>query len=304
MTQEEERCVVGTEMCRNVSLEISVEASQCLSQFISNIQFISIFSIPTVASFPVTPWILQRRRLARALMADGTMFDTIDIYASLLHHMSDDRWKQPIERYFHHSYSPLDPDEIDDTIQKFASQHGFVLYDMTERLHGIRTMVDLVKLYSTCVKLALLKPKTLFCIVSNLRFPKSLSVMEGLFALRKYLVSGSLNVLFKKKGGATDKEKKCMHGRCYDLVLFQSDNIVTLSNNTIPEILRQLECLVTECPICLERLTDIDYGSINYPFACGHAFHYQCVGQCNECPTCRTTHKMKGVVTFELKHVL
>jgi hypothetical protein len=235
-------------------------------------------------------------------MADGTIrIETIDIYASLLHHMSDDRWKESIETYFHHSYSPLDPDEICDTIQKFASQHGFALHNMTERLHSIRTMVDLVKLYSTCVKLAMVKPKTLFFIVSNLYFPKSLNVMEGLFALRQHLITGSFNILFNMKRGATDKEKRCMHGRCYDLVLFQGDNIITLSNNTIPEIYRQLECLVAECPICLERLSDVDYGSVHYPFACGHAFHHQCVADCKECPSCRTAHRMKGIVTFEMK---
>jgi hypothetical protein len=224
-----------------------------------------------------------------------------DIYAELLPLINDHRWNQSIDTYFYYAYDPHDPDETEKVIQKFALSHGFELYNMTARLDKIRTMVDLVKLYSTCVKLAISKPKTLFFMVPNLEFSNSLSVVEGLFTLRKSLVSGSLNVFFKDKREATTNEKKCMRGGRYDLVLFQDDNIVTLSNNTMLEIHRQLECLVAECPICFELLSDINYGAINYPFACGHAFHHQCVAMCTVCPTCRTIHKAKRVVNFEMK---
>ena len=66
---------------------------------------------------------------------------------------------------------------------------------------------------------------------------------------------------------------------------------------------RQLDNLVTECPICFELLSDINYRmvrstirlNVDTPFT-----DDKCVAKCKECPTCRTTAKMKGVVTFEL----
>ena len=237
-------------------------------------------------------------------MADGSIGKVMDIYNAIKPRMKEDRWKQPIEAYFSHPYDPLNPCDVGSTIQEFASQHGFDIHDMTARLckDKIRTMEDLVKLYSTCVKLALVKPRTLFFMVPNLEIPNSLSVVEGLFALRTSLVCGSFNVFFQNKRNATNKEKKCMRGRCFNLVLFQNDNITSLSNNTISEIRRQLEHLVAECPICFELLSDIDNGAINYPFECGHAFHHKCVSECKECPNCRTTRRMKGVVTFEVKY--
>ena len=237
-------------------------------------------------------------------MADGAISITPrDIYADLRPVMKDSRWKKSLETYFCHAYHPLDPHKVGDVIQEFASQHGFAVYDMTARLHKTRTMTDLVKLYSTCVKLAMAKPMTLFFIAPNLEIPFSLNVVEGLFALRTSLVTGSFNIFFQDRSDASDKEKKCMRGKCFNLVLFQDDNITTLSNNTVPEIHRQLECLVSECPICLELLCDINHGALSYPFECSHAFHHTCVVNCKECPTCRTKHRMKGVVTFEMKRV-
>jgi hypothetical protein len=239
-------------------------------------------------------------------MLDGSIgTDPIDIYALMKPSMTEDRWKQPIEAYFSHAYNPLDSRDVCGAIQEFASQHGFAVYDMTAQLckDKIRTMEDLVKLYSTCAKLAVAKPKTLFFIVPNLEIPNSLSVVEGLFALRMSLMCGSFAVFFRDKRGATIKEKKVMRGRCYNLVLFQDDNITSLSNNTIVEIRRQLDDLVAECPICFELLCDINHGAVNYPFECGHAFHDKCVAECKECPNCRTTRRMKGVVTFNMARV-
>ena len=239
-------------------------------------------------------------------MLDGSIgTDPIDIYAAMKPFMTEVRWKQPIEAYFSHAYNPLDPCDVGGIIQEFASHHDFAVHDMTARLckDKIRTMEDLVKLYSTCAKLAVAKPRTLFFIVPNLEIPNSLSVVEGMFALRASLVCGSFNVFFQDKRNATNKEKKCMRGRCFNLVLFQDDNIASLSNKTIPEIHRQLEDLVAECPICFELLSDIKHGAVNYPFECGHAFHDKCVVECKECPNCRTTRRMKGVVTFKMEHV-
>lgn len=232
------------------------------------------------------------------------MMHVTDIYHLLKPLMTDkNKWEQPIERYFHHGYDPMDPRDIGASIHAFATEYGFAIYDMTPQLHKTRTMKDLVKLYSTCVKLAQAQPKTLFFMVPNLEIPNSLSVVEGFFALRASLLAGSLNVFLQNKRDATKKEKKCMRGRCYNLVLLQSDNIITLSNNTILEIRRQLENLVADCPICLEKLSDEKYGAVYYPFECGHAFHDLCVSQCKECPTCRETKMMKGIVTFEMKRV-
>lgn len=237
-------------------------------------------------------------------MLDGSIgTGPIDIYAMMKPLMTEERWKQRIEAYFSHSYNPLDPRDVSGTIQEFASQYGFAVHDMTARLDNIRTMEDLVKLYSTCAKLAVSKSKTLFCLVPDLEIPNSLSVVQGLFALRASLVCGSFNVFFQDKRGATKKEKEVMRGRCFNLVLFQDDNIMSLSNNTILEIRRQLDDLVVECPICFELLCDINHGAVNYPFECGHAFHDKCVAECKECPNCRTSRKMKGVVTFQVVRV-
>ena len=237
-------------------------------------------------------------------MTDGIVSTKpMDLYAMLKHVMKEERWKQPIETYFSHVYDPLNPRQIGDTIQEFAHEHGFAVHDMTPQVAKVHTMEDVVKLYSTCAKVGVAKPNTLFFMVPNLEVPNSLNVVQGLFAFRTSLVSGSFNVFFQDKRSATAKEKKCMRGKRFNLVLFQNDNIITLSNNTIPEIRRQLDNLVTECPICFELLSDINYGAVNYPFECGHAFHDKCVAKCKECPTCRTTAKMKGVVTFELVRV-
>lgn len=242
-------------------------------------------------------------------MSDGQVnIAMTDIYASIKPVMNEKRWRQPIEAYFSHSYNPLDPCAVRDIIQEFASQHDFATHDMTVPLckDKVRTMEDLVKLYSTCAKLAMAKPRTLFFIVPDLEIPNSLSVVEGLFALRTSLLCSSFNVFFQDKRRATAKEKKLIRGRRFkrfNLVLFQDDNIASLSNHTLPEIRRQLEDLVAECSVCLELLTDINHGAINYPFECMHAFHDKCVASCKECPKCRTTCKMKGVVTFEMARI-
>ena len=235
-----------------------------------------------------------------AVMADGMVFTSVtDLYAILKPHiLNDSRWGEPIEAFFHQEYNPLDPGDIHDVIKEFASQHSFELHDMCAHLPRTRTVTDLAKLYSTCVKLAMAQPNKLFFMVPQLELPHSLNVVEGFFALRTSLTSGSFNVLFKNKRKATVKEKQCMRAKCFNLVLFQDDNVVTVSNNTVAEIRRHLDDLIGECPICLEPLADINCGAIAYPFKCGHAFHDACVTACQECPTCRTTHKMKGRVQF------
>ena len=148
--------------------------------------------------------------------------------------------------------------------------------------------------------MAAAKPKTLFFVLPNVNVPHSLTVLEGLFALRASMLAGSFRIFFRDRSGATKKEADLMRSRMYDMCLWQSDNIVLLVNNNADEMRRKLDDLVTECSICLEPLTDIAHGSIVYPYRCQHAFHSFCVQKCHECPLCRTAWKSRKTV-FNLR---
>jgi hypothetical protein len=227
---------------------------------------------------------------------DGTAIKVTDIYDMFRHCLStQSRWCIPIPEVFHQQFSPNGVQCVD-VVAGFAREHKFETYDMTDRLSKIHTMADLVKFYSTCCKLALSKPNTLFFVAPTLDVPHSLTVVEGLFALRASLIAGSLHIFFRDRKNATPREKELMRTRVYDLFLWQADNIVLLSNNTTDEMRRKLSDLVTECSICLEPLTDTTHGSITYPYRCEHAFHCMCVEACTECPLCRNAWKSKKIV--------
>jgi len=232
---------------------------------------------------------------------DGDAGTVLDIYDALRGGMAGDaRWSTPISEIFNQQYAPGDV-PCDQIIADFARENAFDMCDMTDKLSNVVTMADLVKLYSTCSKLAIAKPKMLFFVLAKLQAPRSMSVLEGLFALRAALIAGNLSVFFRERKNVTKKEKQLMRTRAYDLCLFQSDNIVLLSNNTADEMRRKLNDLVAECSICLEPLTDVKGGSIVYPFRCEHSFHSSCAQECHECPLCRNSWAAKRTV-FELRH--
>lgn len=229
-------------------------------------------------------------------MSDGTAITVPDIYALLRESIArEPKWTQSISAVFDQQYTPSDV-QHSRIIAEFAHKNDFQMCDMTPRLSKVQSMSDLVKLYSTCSKLALAQPKTLFYVLPDMDTPHSLSVLEGLFALRLSLLAGSLRIFFRDRKDATPKERGLMRTKVYDLCLWQSDNIVLLSNNTENEMRRKLSDLVVECSICFESLTDISHGSIVYPYRCEHAFHSLCVQECTECPLCRNNWKPRRTV--------
>lgn len=208
--------------------------------------------------------------------------------------MTQPRWSQHISKVFNQQYVPGLP--CDPIIADFARHNNFEMHDLTQQLTKVITLSDLVKFYSTCSKLAVAKPRTLFFITAKVEISNSLSVLEGIFALRASLLAGSFRIFFRDYKNATKKERKTMRSKVYDLCLWQSDNILLSSNSSDIEIMRRLEELVSECCICLEQLTDEQHGSVVYPFRCEHAFHSSCVKMCSECPVCRNSWKADRVV--------
>lgn len=217
-----------------------------------------------------------------------------NLYASLRgHHQTDLRWKQPIAKVFCQEYTPRDSEDTISLVQTFARDHGFDIEDRSKNLGQVQTVADLLKLYSVLVKLAIGRPKTLFVLVPVVEVPTSLSVLEGMYALRMALLAGDFDILFRTS------KTNLTRTRRYDLCLFQADNIVLASHQTSAELRRTLEDLVSECPLCLEPLTDDSCGQIVIPFKCRHAFHNRCIATLKResgCPTCRQVFLSKGVV--------
>ena len=221
-----------------------------------------------------------------------------DLYQSLSHHFNKDtRWRQSVHTVFCQEYAPRDPDQTRDLLKRFASEHGFEPEDRTTKLNSVHTVCDVLKLYSVLVRMAILRPNVLFFVLPDVQVPASLSVVEGLYALRMALVVGDIDIFLRKA-----PKTHVTRTRRYDLCAFQADNIVLSSNQTWGELLRSLEDLVGECPMCLDQLTNVTCGLIVYPFKCHHAFHHDCIKQVMgadgeaACPTCREVHKAKGVV--------
>lgn len=225
---------------------------------------------------------------------DGKMSHVADLFSMLRASMTQPCWSQPISMVFNQQYVPDVP--CDPIIADFARHNNFEMHDLTQQLTKVITMSDLVKFYSTCSKLAVAKPKTLFFITAKVEIPNSMSVLEGLFALRASLIAGSFHIFLRDYKNANKKERKCMRCKVYNMCLWQSDNILLSSNSNAIEIKRRLEELISECGICLEQLTDEQHGTIVYPFRCAHAFHCVCVKKCTECPMCRNRWKADGVV--------
>ena len=239
--------------------------------------------------------------ILRGQMQDAYAVESKDIYDELRATIATQpQWSQPLADVFTQEYAPLPRKEI---IADFARENSFEVCDLTDRLSRVVTMTDLLKFYSTCSKLAIARPQTLLYVVPTLDAPHSLSVVEGLFALRASLLAGNFCIFFRDRKGATKKERTLMRTRVYDLCLWQSDNLVLLSNNTDDEVRRKLCDIVRECSICLDPLTDQANGTIVYPYRCGHAFHSDCVQECKECPLCRTPWKGRATV-FMLRHPL
>ena len=231
--------------------------------------------------------------------AVGAATTVQDIYAELRETISSDsRWSRLLSQVFNQEFVPSNVPRAD-IVAEFARDNGFHLCDMTTRLTKVQSMSDLVKFYSTCTKLALAQPKTLYFIVPDVDASHSLCVLEGLHALRASLLAGSFSIFFRDRTNATTAQMKVMRTRKYDLCLWQADNIVLLSNCTEHEMRRKLNDLVAECSICLEYLTDMVNGSVVYPFRCEHAFHSRCVQTCAECPECRNKWK-PGRTVFKL----
>lgn len=233
-------------------------------------------------------------RAAKA--TDGEAVEIADLYHSLRHRVaSDSRWSQPISETFNQQYVPSDI-PCAQIISGFAHEHEFEMCDMTSKLSKIVTMADLLKFYSTCSKLAMAKPRVLLFVLASVDVPHSLTVLEGLFALRGSLLAGNFRIFFRDRRNATSKEKQVMRTKVYNLCLWQADNILLLSNNDADEMRRKLNDLVCECSVCLEALTSLANGSVVYPFRCEHAFHSSCVKDCTTCPLCRNRWKPRRVV--------
>lgn len=229
-------------------------------------------------------------------MSDGTAITIPDIYALLRESIAkDSRWTDIISTVFNQQFIPSDV-QRGKIIADFARDNNFQMCDMTTKLSRIQSMTDLIKFYSTCTRLALAQPNTLIFVISNVDVPHSLTVLEGLFALRSSLLAGSFRIFFRDRQNATRKEKQLMRTQVYDVCLWQADNILLLNNNTEHEMIRKLNDLVVECSICLDPLA---HGSIVYPYRCGHAFHSCCVQKCTECPLCRNNQKPRRIV-FQL----
>ena len=233
-------------------------------------------------------------------MADGEYIDVLDIYAHVRGAIAlRSEWTRPLSEVFTQQYVPSDVPR-DEIVAEFAHQNEFNTCDLTERLSKVITLIDLLKFYSTCSKLAMAQPNKLIFVVSNVDIPHSLSVLEGLFALRLSLLAGSFCIFLRDRKNATRKQKALMRTQVYDLCLWQADNIVLLSSTDADEMRRKLNGLVDECSICLEPLINQAHGTIVYPYRCEHAFHSSCVHECTACPLCRNHWKPRRAV-FELR---
>ena len=233
-------------------------------------------------------------------MPRGVLVEEQNLYRSLLGHIQRDpaRWDRPVHAVFCQEYAPQDPDETRGVLREFADEHGFELEDRTAKLGHVRTVRDVLKLYQVLVQLATMRPGTLFFVVPDVHMPTSLSVVEGLYALRLSMLAGDLDV-FLRNAPKTELTRT----RRYDLVAFQSDNIVLAANQSRSELSRSLADLVGECPVCLEPFTDASCGPIVYPFRCRHALHHPCFKQAykatDACPTCREVRAVKSLLLAE-----
>jgi hypothetical protein len=227
----------------------------------------------------------------------GVLVAEQDLYRTLRGHMQHADWDRPVCDVFCQEYKPRDADATRAVLVEFADKHEFELDDRTSTVGRVRTVRDVVKLYSVLVRLATKCPRTLFVVLPDAEVPASLSVVEALFALRTALLAGDTGI-FLRTARKTKLTRKLTCARRYDLCAFQADNIVLAANQTCHELARSLADLVAECPLCLELLTDASRGQIVCPFRCRHAFHHTCIQEATrrhrECPVCREVHTAKG----------
>lgn len=245
---------------------------------------------------PHSKSIFVRYVLRLQMNYDGIATAVDNIYISLSHvRAADSRFKDQLATHFNQEYEPHDVGRVHAIIREFATLNGFAVHDLNQQVARTCTVDDLIKLYSTCVKLAMGQPMTLFYLAPDIASPHSLTVLEGLFAVRATLLSGRINILFRDRRGSSKMEIKCMRHKQYNICLFQNDNLILLNNCTMLEIKRELDVLITECPICLESLVDVTNGQIQKPSKCGHSFHQGCARKLVACPVCRETRMMREV---------
>jgi|MDSZ01.1.fsa_nt_gb hypothetical protein len=221
----------------------------------------------------------------------------------------DPRWKTLVTECFTHEYVPHDVSATRTVLREFAEQHGFELCERSSNLARLVRLRDVLQFYTTLTKLALQQPKKLLALLPDVEeVPNSLGAIEGLFALRAAILAGNMSIFFREWAALSPTERLCLRGRRYDLVLFQADNIVLASSKSHEEIRRDLDSLVSECPVCLDPLTDERNGLVCYPFKCMHALHSQCAKDSGvskgpdkpACPVCRVEHRPKKSAKFTL----